>query len=159
MSTRLALFAWLLLVLYCEAVICCVYIWQVSWLSKFSSETTDLVGLQKYERGRDVWWGLFWHLFILLFSVIQWHVIQLNKKQQNAAGNPQNPFLFFSFCQVSEAHLRNMNLPKPLVFFILIISKSWQTFGIFLVYLALVLAAVLEELSMVGLLCDLSIFF
>lgn len=64
---KLATRFWVLLVLYCQAVLLALYVWQLPWLPEDSS-LTSLIGFQHFP---NVWAGFGWHMAILGFSVAQ----------------------------------------------------------------------------------------
>eukprot|EP01087_Luapelamoeba_hula_P016396 TRINITY_DN5039_c0_g2_i7.p1 TRINITY_DN5039_c0_g2~~TRINITY_DN5039_c0_g2_i7.p1 ORF type:complete len:2374 (+),score=229.13 TRINITY_DN5039_c0_g2_i7:70-7191(+) len=82
----LAMKAWLLLLLYADAVILILYAWQVSepWTRDFKKDydySTDLIGLEFYS---TVWIGLVWHVIILVFSIFQWELLKFHNRSSGA---------------------------------------------------------------------------
>lgn len=63
---------WIALVVYAELVVLLLYIWQFHWLRNY---TYELIGLRSFPS--PTWIGMGWHIVIMLFSILQWHLNQV----------------------------------------------------------------------------------
>ncbi|KAL6047282.1 hypothetical protein QOT17_021747, partial [Balamuthia mandrillaris] len=139
LSHQIAMKAWSLLVIYTEGVIVTLYVWQLTWTEKYEGYTTKLIGLEHFDKAER---GLFWHLIILLFSVVQYEVNQLSKHQRLLSKHIEEPTL---------AEELEANLHPVLKQVLQLISDAYFHYGLAMTYLILLLVSLLTPTNVMNL--------
>lgn len=142
-SAKLARRAWLLLIVYTEAVVVLVYSWHSlsNWTSpdnnpiiySSSSFLSDVVGLKVYETAWDLFaQGMVRHLAIMLFSVAQWQVNKLSDSRQSGDAPADD----------------TADLPEWMKSVSRWFWLNWPYYGLIIVYLTMIVVVVVDTLSL-----------
>jgi len=129
-STSLARFGWLFLVLYTQFVLCLTYIWQLSWTESIE-ETSPLIFRQlglyhSPDVSHFILEQMLVPVIILICTVIQWRLLQF------AENKPSDGW--------KELHLAPW--ARVIVTFI---SQMWDNYGLYLCYLSMFLVSLLIQ--------------
>ena len=155
---------WVSLVLYSQAVLLMLFVWQLSWTNATENRhriLEEIVGLSHFN---NLWRSTIWNLLIVVFSVIQWNVnsvcalsFLLYRIFANATIQVMKEKMRKKETQLSRA-TSVQQYPAWTLVLTSALQTAYHNFGLFLCYIAFVLVAIVTHRSIISIIYMVIVF-